>query len=75
MSRQWARAGRALGDRVALAWFTAEGDSPRALLAFSTDGGRSFGAPIRVDEEQTLGRVDVAMLPDGRAVVSWLEFV
>ena len=65
----------ALGDRVALAWFTAEGDSPRALLAFSTDGGRSFGPPIRVDDVQTLGRVDVVMLADGRAVVSWLEFV
>lgn len=65
----------ALGDRVALAWFTAEGDSPRALLAFSTDGGRSFGSPIRVDDVQTLGRVDVVMLSDGRAVVSWLEFV
>jgi hypothetical protein len=65
----------AIGDRVALAWFTAEGDAPRALLAFSSDGGRSFGAPIRVDDVQTLGRVDVVMLPDGRAVVSWLEFL
>ncbi len=65
----------AAGDRVALAWFTAEGDAPRALLAFSTDGGRSFGAPIRVDEEQALGRVDVTLLPDGRAIVLWLEFL
>jgi hypothetical protein len=65
----------AAGDRVALAWFTAEGETPRALLAFSDDGGRSFGAPIRVDDEQALGRVDVAMLPDGRAVVLWLEYL
>jgi hypothetical protein len=65
----------AAGDRVALAWFTAEGDAPRALLAFSTDGGRWFGAPMRVDDEQALGRVDVAMLPDGRAFVMWLEFL
>jgi len=65
----------AAGDRVALAWFTAEGDIPRALLAFSSDGGRSFGAPVRVDDEQALGRVDLAMLSDGRAVVLWLEFL
>lgn len=64
----------AAGDRVALAWFTAEGDAPRAMLAFSADGGVSFGAPVRVDDVQTLGRVDVVMLPDGRAVASWLEF-
>jgi len=65
----------ALGDRVALAWFTAEGDTPRALVAFSTDGGRTFGKPARVNDAQTLGRVDTVMLEDGRAVVSWLEFL
>ena len=62
------------GDRVALAWFTAEGDRPRAMVAFSQDAGRTFGAPVRVDEAQTLGRVDAVILDDGRAVVSWLEF-
>jgi hypothetical protein len=65
----------AAGDRVALAWFTAEGDTPRAMVAFSSNGGKTFGTPVRVDEAQTLGRVDAVMLDDGRAVVSWLEFV
>lgn len=65
----------AIGDRVALAWFTAQGDVPRAMLAFSTDGGKSFGKPVRLDDVQTLGRVDVVMLDDGRAVASWLEFI
>jgi hypothetical protein len=65
----------AAGDRVALAWFTAEGDTPRAMVAFSRDGGKTFGKPVRVDEAQTLGRVDAVMLEDGRAVVSWLEFM
>ena len=62
------------GDRVALAWFTAEGDLPRAMVAFSADGGATFGAPVRVDDKQTLGRVDVAILENGHALVSWLEF-
>jgi hypothetical protein len=64
----------AAGDRVALAWFTAEADAPRAMVAFSIDGGQTFGRPIRADEAQTLGRVDVEMLDNGSALVSWLEF-
>lgn len=63
----------ASGDRVALAWFTAEGDEPRVNVAFSRDAGKSWGAPIRVDEAGSLGRVDSAMLDDGRAVVLWME--
>jgi hypothetical protein len=42
-------------------------------VAFSKDGARTFGAPIRVDEAGSLGRVDVELLPDGSAAVSWIE--
>ena len=61
------------GERVAVAWFTGADDLPRAYVAFSDDGGASFGTPVRVDQEFPLGRVDVVLLPDGSAVVSWLE--
>ena len=63
----------ASGDRVALAWFTAEGDRPRVQVAFSTDAGKTWGQPIRVDEQQSLGRVDLVMLDNGSAVVMWIE--
>jgi hypothetical protein len=63
----------ASGDHVALAWFTAEGDKPRVNVAFSDDGGTRWGAPIRVDEAKSLGRVDTVLLDDGRAVVLWME--
>jgi hypothetical protein len=43
------------------------------LLAFSGDGGQHFGDPIRVDDAGSLGRVDVELLPDGSAVVAWME--
>src|SRR5262249_42569882 len=33
----------------------------------------TFGQPIRVDEGSPVGRVDVLVLPDGSAIVSWLE--
>jgi hypothetical protein len=62
----------ALGSEVAVAWFTAP-DRPRVRLAFSSDAGRSFSAPVEVAAGRVAGRVDVVLLEDGRAVVSWLE--
>jgi len=61
----------ARGDAVVVAWFTAP-DVPRVRLAFSTDGGRSFAPPLEVASGAVIGRVDVVLLADGRALVSWL---
>jgi hypothetical protein len=60
------------GTEVVVAWFTAP-DRPRVRLAFSSDAGRSFSAPVEVADGRVAGRVDVVLLEDGRAVVSWLE--
>jgi len=61
----------ARGHEVAVAWFTAP-DRPRVRLAFSSDSGRTFSAPVEVAAGAVAGRVDVVLLDDGRAVVSWL---
>lgn len=61
------------GRQVAVAWFTAANDAPRVNVAFSRDAGTTFGQPIRVDDSSPAGRVDVSMLSDGSALVSWLE--
>lgn len=61
--------------RVALAWFTAPGDSGRVNVAFSDDAGATFSTPSRVDGGTPAGRVDVALLPDGAALVTWVERV
>ena len=63
----------ASGRDVALAWFSAPDDQGHAFVAFSRDSGATFGAPIRVDEAGALGRVSVELIPDGSAVVSWIE--
>ena len=63
----------ASGQRVAVAWFTAANDSARVKLAFSDDAGATFGAPIRIDGGVPAGRVDVALLKDGSALVTWIE--
>jgi len=59
---------------VALAWFTVKQEQGQAYLAFSKDAGRTYGAPIRVDDGGSLGRVDVELLPDGAALATWIEF-
>jgi hypothetical protein len=61
------------GNRVTLAWFTAANDSPRVQVVFSDDGGARFSAPVRVDDGNPVGRVDVGILSDGSALVTWLE--
>ncbi|MGH7545269.1 MAG: sialidase family protein [Gemmatimonadota bacterium] len=63
----------AAGEAVAIAWYTEGSGRPAVHVAFSEDGARSFGAPIRMDDGEPLGRVDLELLPDGSAVVLWLE--
>lgn len=63
----------AAGDTVAIAWYTASGGQPRVFAAFSFDGGASWGPPGRVDDGRPLGRVDIELLGDDGALVTWLE--
>jgi hypothetical protein len=62
-----------IGNSLAVAWFTAAGDLPKVNLVFSNDGGEHFAPPIRVDEADALGRVDVLLLDADTAIVSWME--
>lgn len=60
------------GERVAVAWWTAAGDSPMVKIAFSENAGNSFGAALRLDQGNGDGQVTVALLGEG-AIVGWLE--
>jgi hypothetical protein len=64
----------ARGRDVAIAWFTMRGDQGHVFAAFSRDAGRTFGAPIQLDDAASLGRVDIELLDDGSAVATWIEF-
>ena len=64
----------AAGSALAVAWFAVTGGQGHAYAAFSRDGGRSFGAPIRLDDATSLGHVGIEMLEDGTAVATWVEF-
>ena len=64
----------ARGRTAAIAWFTAAGGSGRAYAAFSRDAGRTWDAPIRLDDGESNGQVDIELLDDGSAVATWVEF-
>ena len=60
---------------LTLAWFTQARDQPRVWARRSDDFGETFGDVLRIDDGDPVGRVDVAVLDDGSAVISWLERV
>jgi hypothetical protein len=60
-------------NAVAVAWFTAANEDTSVKLAWSFDGAINFAGPVAIDSDQPVGRVDVELLADGSAVVSWLR--
>jgi hypothetical protein len=63
----------ARGDRATVAWFTGANAAPSVWAAASADGGRTLGAPLRIDGGSPVGRVEVTMLDDASAAIVWLE--
>lgn len=62
------------GSEVAAAWFTAADGDPRVFVSFSHNEGKSFGSATRADDGKPLGRVALTLLPDGSALVGWIEY-
>jgi hypothetical protein len=60
-------------DDVVVAWFSAARDTAKVQVAFSADAGDTFTAPLRVDDGDPVGRVDVLLIGERRALVVWLE--
>ncbi len=63
----------ALGNNLAITWFSSPDTTSQVNIIFSADGGANFNKPIRIDEEKAIGRVDVVMLDEKSAMVSWME--
>ena len=62
-----------IGNTLATAWFSAPDGNAMVNVVFSTDGGVSFGKPLRIDDGNSIGRVDIVMLDKETAMVSWME--
>jgi hypothetical protein len=63
----------AINNSLAIAWFSSPDKNAQVKIIFSEDGGFTFKSPIRIDEGKTIGRVDVLMLNEKTAMVSWME--
>jgi hypothetical protein len=61
------------GQNVSAAWFSAAKDQPQVRVALSSDGGKTFGKPIKVDDGKPSGHVGIVALPSGGALVTWME--
>lgn len=63
----------AIGNNLAVAWFSMKENKGEVKIIFSEDGGATFKKPSRVDEGKAIGRVDVVMLNEKTAIQSWME--
>lgn len=63
----------AFNNTLAVAWFTSPNDNATVNVNFSENAGETFQEPVKVDLGNPLGRVDIVLLNDKKAVVSWLE--
>lgn len=61
------------GNNVAVAWFTSPEKTPQVNVIFSSDGGQTFGEPIRIDDGNPIGRVDVEWINENQIIISWIE--
>jgi hypothetical protein len=59
--------------RLGIVWFTAAENTNAVKVSFSSDGGRTFSDPVQVHESSPLGRVDIVLLDENKAIVSWME--
>lgn len=58
---------------TAVAWYSGADDAARVNVAWSNDAGQSFDRAVQVDGANALGRVDVVLLADHSAAVSWVR--
>ncbi|MGK2862191.1 MAG: sialidase family protein [Chitinophagaceae bacterium] len=63
----------AIGNNLAVVWFSSPDKKGQVHIIFSGDGGEIFDNPIRVDEGNTIGRVDVVMIDEKSAMASWMD--
>lgn len=58
---------------AAVVWYTLNNNTPEVKLSFSRNNGEFFEAPIVLSSGSALGRVDIEMLDDYSALVTWMN--
>lgn len=60
-------------NTLVVAWFSSPDKNAQVNVMFSDNGGETFDKPIRLDEQNAIGRVDIVLLDNKSAMVSWME--
>jgi hypothetical protein len=60
---------------VAAAWYTAANDAPEVRVAFSANAGKTFSAPLKINEGRAVGRSSITLIDNQLALVLWVEGV
>ena len=60
-------------NNLAISWFTVSNEKPTVNLSFSKSNGASFDTPIKINDVDAIGRVDVAFLNPQEVLVSYIE--
>ena len=61
------------GNTLLVGWFTAAKGAAKVQYSFSSDAGATFGAPITVEGQGIIGRVEVALLDEQSGIAAWME--
>ena len=60
-------------NNFAVSWFTVSNGKPTVKLSFLKNNEKSFGSPLKINDHNALGRVDVEYLNDQEVIVSYME--
>ena len=60
-------------NNFAVSWFTVSNGKPTVNLSFSKSNGNSFGSPLKINDHNAIGRIDVTFLNDQEVIVSYIE--
>jgi len=61
------------GDEVGIAWLTRANEQPRVQVSLSHNAGDTFGAPLRIDGGNPLGRPSLVRFDARSYLAVWLE--
>ena len=62
-----------INNTLAVGWFSAPEGQGQVKLVFSDDAGNSFHEPVLIGKHEAIGRVDVVLLNEDQAMISWME--
>jgi len=60
-------------NKLAVAWFTGKNKKGEVKVIFSSNGGRTFGKPVIIDNNGAVGRVDIHWMNEKQIAVSWIS--